>query len=212
MARAVVPALAEVSASGEIVSQIGSYYDDTNPSFAVRLTSGDPTDAASAVGFVIQQESMMIVSPRPYEGADSQFDPRLEQETRSIPAVFIKIGNKSLAEVDRIYQRLRAVEGVPEFSGQTTIDGTMILLGADADVDAVVDAFDSALDGIYPIDSTVVFSSFPESKDYDYETKVPDTRIRRETARERLIDLRAEAESEVAKNRKDSKGTALDAK
>ena len=114
VARAVVPpALAEVSASGEIVSQIGSYYDDTNPSFAVRLTSGDPTDAASAVGFVLQQESMMIVSPRPYEGADSQFDPRLEQETRSIPAVGIKIGNKSLAEVDRIYQRLRAVEEFP---------------------------------------------------------------------------------------------------
>ena len=152
VARSLVPyALAEVGASGTIVSQIGSYYNDTNPSFAVRLTSGDPTDAAAAVGFVLQQESMMIVSPRPYEGADSQFDPRRERETRSIPAVFIKIGDKPLAEVDRIYQRLRAVEGVPEFSGQTTIDGEMmILLDAGVDVDAVVDAFDSALDNRYP--------------------------------------------------------------
>ena len=214
VARAVVPsALAEVSASGEIVSQIGSYYDDTNPSFAVRLTSGDPTDAASAVGFVLQQESMMIVSPRPYEGADSQFDPRLEQETRSIPAVFIRIGDKPLAEVNKIYQRLRAVEGVPEISGQTTIDGEMmILLTVDADVDAVVDAFDSALDNQYPIGSTVLFSSFPEAKDYDYETQRPDTRIRRETARERLIDLRAEAQSEVARAIERLKGTALDAR
>ena len=213
VARSLVPyALAEVGASGTIVSQIGSYYNDTNPSFAVRLTSGDPTDAAAAVGFVLQQESMMIVSPRPYEGADSQFDPRLEQETRSIPAVFIKIGDKPLAEVDRIYQKLRAVEGVPEFSGQTTIDGTMmILFGADADADAVVDAFDSALDSVYPIDSTVLFSSFPESKDYDYETKVPDTRISRSDARERLISLRSQAEREIARITRRIQGEPLDA-
>ena len=206
-------ALAEVGASGTIVSQIGSYYNDTNPSFAVRLTSGDPTDAAAAVGFVLQQESMMIVSPRPYEGADSQFDPRLEQETRSIPAVFIKIGDKPLVEVDRIYQRLRAVEGVPEFSGQTTIDGEMmILLDAGADVDAVVDAFDSALDNQYPIGDIVLFSSFPESKDYDYETQRPDTRVRRETARERLIDLRSQAEREIARITGRLQGEPLDAR
>lgn len=207
VARDIAPSvLAEVSASGEVVSQIGSYKNETNPSFAVRLSSGDPTDAASVLGFVLQQESMMIVSPRPYEGAQSRLDPDLGTETRSIPAIFIKVDDKSQAEIAQIYDTLRTADGAPEFSGQSTIDGNMmILLDGSPDVDAAVAAFDKALGGQYAIDDTVVFSSFPQAKDYNYETEVLNTRVSPEGARRRLNNVRAQAQAEVKRRVQESR-------
>ena len=199
VARAVAPqVLAEVSASGEVVSQVGSYKNETNPSFAVRLSSGDPTDAASALGFVLQQESMMVVSPRPYEGAESRVDPALGTETRSTPAIFIQIGEKSASEVAQIYDTLRNADGAPEFSGQSTIDGNMmILLDGSPDVEAAIEAFDRALNRQYAIDDTVVFSSFPQAKDYNYETEVLNTRVSPEGARGRLNNVRAAVQAGI---------------
>lgn len=178
--------VADLGASGEVVSQVGSYLDDTNPSFAVRLDEGDPLQLAKNLGFRLDQDSMMVMSSRQFEGS-----------FRS-PVVAIDVGDLSLSEIDGIYQTLRSVEGVPQISGQSTIDGRMIiLLDEGADADLVGNAFDKALEGKYTVKGSEAFVSFPEKKDYDYGVLKNVTGRNRKSIQERYRSRRTETQQRI---------------
>lgn len=178
--------VAELGASGEVVSQVGSYLDDTNPSFAVRLDEGDPVQLAKNLGFRLDQDSMMIMSSKEFDGS-----------FRS-PVVAIDVGDLSLSEVDGIYQTLRNVEGVPKISGQSTVDGRMIiLLDEGADADLVGGAFDKALNGKYSVKGSEAFVSFPEKKDYDYGVLKNVTGRNRKSVQERYRSRRTETQQRI---------------
>ena len=179
--------ISEVGANGSVVSQIGSYHDDTNPSFAVRLDEGDPVQLAHNLGFRLDQDSMMIMSSRQFEGS-----------SRS-PVIAIDVGDLSLSEIDQIYQTLRNVEGVPQISGQSTIDGTMtILLEEGADADQIGSAFKSALGDKYNVERGEVFVSFPEKKVYDYDNPKNVTRKNRKAVQGRHRSRRTETQQRIS--------------
>lgn len=178
--------VADLGASGEVVSQVGSYLDDTNPSFAVRLDEGDPLQLAKNLGFRLDQDSMMVMSSRQFEGS-----------FRS-PVIGVDVGDLSLSEIDEIYQTLRNVEGVPQISGQSTIDGTMtILLEEGADADQIGAAFKSALGDKYNVEQGEIFVSFPEKKEYDYDNPKNVTGKNRKAVRERYRNLRTETQQRI---------------
>ena len=178
--------VADLDASGEVVSRIGSYLDDTNPSFAVRLGEGDPLQLAKNLGFRLDQDSMMITSSRQFEGS-----------SRS-PLVAIDVGDLSLSEIDKIYQTIRSVEGVPQISGQSTIDGTMtIVLEEGSDADQIGAAFKSALGDKYNVEKGEIFVSFPEKKEYDYDNPKNVTGKNRKAVRERYRNLRTETQQKL---------------
>lgn len=183
IAEQIVPSVLDATnATGEMLTQVGSYQEFTNPSFAVKLTSGNPMDVAKALGFVLSQDSMMVVAPEQFEGSFQA------------GAITIEIGDKPETEVDRIYQTLRSVEGVPQIQGQTTTGGNMvILLDEGMDAKAMADAFDQALDGEFGIVVHNVAAAFPEKQEYDYASADSDPRGDQGLARQRYRDARAEA-------------------
>lgn len=168
VAQRVIPGvLAQLGGSGVTTSQVGSYMDDTNPSFALRLGSGNPLEVAKMIGFVLSQESMMVISDKPFEGADS------------VGAIDIEIGDKTPAEVDAIYQKLRGitVNGVQPIAGQSTVGGYMTVLNySDVPTDELRALVDEALSKSYNVVSHDVYAAFPQKEDYDYGTPQGDTR------------------------------------
>jgi hypothetical protein len=190
VSKSVLPAILEAAgAAGSVLPQIGSYLADTNPSFSLRLTSGDPAAVAMAVGFVLSQDSMVALSPNAFEGSFEA------------GAVRIQIGDKSLQEIDGIYQTLRGIEGFPQIGGQSTTDGQMtVILEEGVDVEAFSDAVVSALPSEYS--DAVLFNdvnvAFPEKKDYDYGSPENDPAGNAGVARQRYRDVRVQASREVA--------------
>ena len=169
------------------IPQIGSYLDNTNPSFAIKMDAGNPLDLAKNLGFALDQDSMMVMSSENFENAFKA------------GAVDIDVGRLNQAQVDEIYQKLRGIEGIPKIQGQSTIDGKMIVL-LDEGVDAgmMASAFDRALDGKYDVNTSEVFASFPEKAEYDYAS--PQVIPRENTAdfRERYLAFRDQTQRSIA--------------
>ena len=190
VSKSVLPSVLEAAgAEGSVSPQIGSYLDDTNPSFSLRLTSGAPAAVANAVGFVLSQDSMVALSADAFEGSFEA------------GAVRIQIGDKSLQEIDGIYQTLRGIEGFPQIGGQSTTDGQMtLILEEGVDVEAFSDAVVSALPSEYT--DAVLFNdvnvAFPEKKDYDYGSPENDPAGNAGVARQRYRAVRDQAAQEVA--------------
>ena len=190
VSKSVLPSVLEAAeAEGSVSPQIGSYLEDTNPSFSLRLTSGDPAAVANAVGFVLSQDSMVALSADAFEGSFEA------------GAVRIQVGDKSLQEIDAIYQTLRGIEGFPQIGGQSTTDGQMtLILEEGVDVEAFSDAVVSALPSEY---SDAVFFNdvnvaFPEKKDYDYGSSENDPAGNAGVARQRYRAVRVQASQELA--------------
>lgn len=183
VAKQVVPGVLDVSgASGQVTGQIGSYLNDTNPSFAIRLDGGNPMEVAKALGFVLSQDSMMAISTAPFDGSFGAV------------AVRISVGQKTEAEIDAIYQALRGIEGQPQIQGQTTSDGVMtVLLGEGVDAKAMASAMDEKLGGQYEIVTHTINAAFPEKQEYDYASERSDPAGNEGVARQRYRDARAEA-------------------
>lgn len=188
VSKSVLPAALEAAgADGSVFAQIGSYLDDTNPSFSLRLTSGDPAAVARAVGFVLSQDSMVALSADAFEGSFEA------------GAIRIQIGEKSLQEIDAIYQTLRGIEGFPQIGGQSTVDGEMtLILEEGVDRAAFAKAVDKALTSAYTIETTTVNAAFPEKKDYDYASERDDPAGAEGVARQRYRAVRDQASREVA--------------
>jgi hypothetical protein len=151
-------ALKEFGLSGYVDSQVGSYLDDTNPSFALYLNSGDSVSMAKFLGYALSQDSMMVVSPKEGKGLD---------ETG---AVRINIGDATNEEVDSIYQKLRQIEvdGEKPVGGQSYMNGHMVVLNySNVSTDKLSSLINKKLNDKYEVITENVYTAFPEKKDYD---------------------------------------------
>jgi hypothetical protein len=189
VAKNIVPMVLDASgARGTVVGQVGSYGEDTNPSFALMLERGDPLDIAKSIGFALSQDSMMVVAPNKFNGGDV------------VQSVTVNLGQKSPQEVESIYNSLREIEvdGSKPVGGQTFANGFMTILNySDVQTDALADLIDKKLNGGYNVLVTDVYSAFPEKKDYDYASQANDGTGKRADLRQRLRDIRAEATDSV---------------
>ena len=117
VANRVVPVvLRQLRASGVLVEQIGSYLDETNPSFALHLEKGDPLKVASLLACTLAQHSVLVLASKPFVGS------------RYLDAINISVGEKNIEQIDQIYRRLRHGMGAQLIDGQTTSHGMMTIL------------------------------------------------------------------------------------
>ena len=176
--------LKQLKAAGELLPQVGSYIDDTNPSFALRLDKGDPAQVAKVLGFILSQDSMMVLAPAEFS------------DSFKGAALRVMVGDKPTEEIDQIYQTLRAIQidGRQVIGGQSTSGGVMtILLDSQDSADVVGPLVDSALSGAYDVEGHDVHAAFPEKKDYDYGLPEGDPAGDEGLARQRARDARAQA-------------------
>lgn len=188
--RAIVPkVLGAYGNSAVVLDQTGSYLDDTNPSFGLLLKkAGGAVDIANELGFVLSQDSMMLLSPKPFKGGFES------------GAVVIAVGNKTPAEIDAIYQVLRGLRlsNGEQISGQSTANGMMTIMVPAGDANSFANYAHDQLGGAYTVFDEAVYAAFPEKKDYDYGSPQDDPRGKAGLARQRARALRAEASSLVA--------------
>ena len=185
IARSIVrKAMADFDVDGYIAPQVGSYMDDTNPSFALFLNSGDSVEISKFIGFALSQDSMMVISPKPAKGLDK------------VSAITVDLNTQDPAKIDKIYQELRKikVDGETPIGGQTTMNGKMILLNySNVDSNELASLIDDQLKGDYNISVGDVYSAFPEKESYNYANPSDDPRGERGIVRERSRVLRDEA-------------------
>lgn len=177
-----------IGAKGFAFNQIGSYGKDTNPSFSVKVTKGDAPKLANYLGFILSQESMMVVSPNKFKGGDQ------------VGAVTVKIDDESPANVEAIYNSLREIEvnGEKPIGGQSTINGKMVILNySELSTEELAKLVTDKLGDKYEVLSHNVYSSFPEQKDYDYADPQSDPRGNERNLRERSRVIRNEAAQEI---------------
>jgi hypothetical protein len=185
IARSIVrKAMADFDVDGYIAPQVGSYMDDTNPSFALFLNSGDSVEISKFIGYALSQDSMMVISPKPAKGLDK------------VSAITVDLNTQDPAKIDKIYQELRKikVDGETPIGGQTTMNGKMILLNySNVDSNELASLIDDKLKGDYNVSVGDVYSAFPEKESYNYASPSDDPRGERGTIRERSRVLRDEA-------------------
>jgi hypothetical protein len=177
-------ALNKFGLKGYVDTQIGSYLDDTNPSFALYLESGDSVAMANFLGYALSQDSMMVVSPKAGKGLEKT------------GAVRIKIGDASARDVDKIYQQLREIEvdGEKPVGGQSYMNGHMVVLNySNVPTNQLASLIESKLGGDYEVITEDVYTAFPDKKDYDYANSSSDPRGNSGVLRQDSRDLRSEA-------------------
>lgn len=161
--------LGTFNARGRNINVVGSYLNDTNPSFALRISSMDekfsPVDIANSLGYSLRQQSMMVVSP---EMSDGLFQ---------TSASFVDVKNISFAKVKDIYKKLRESpslqddKGESYIGGQSTLDGQMVILNQSPfDAEEFRTRVEGALtEDNYVVKSAEVYAGFPEAKDYNFD-------------------------------------------
>jgi hypothetical protein len=168
---------------GVVTEQIGSWRNNTNPSFAIRIQSGEnPMAVAKGLGFALSQEAMAVISPASFEGG----------EVRG--AVTINHGLTDMAEIDALYQRIRQAVGEDVINGQSTVDGEMIIvLDSGVDSIATAESINEAIQSQYNVSHSDVYAAFPSKEEYNYEDQATDAgRIDPDT-REGISSLRSQA-------------------
>lgn len=182
-------AMLDLDVDGVLTSQVGSYIDDTNPSFAFFLKKGNAVDVAKYLGFALSQDSMVILSPRPGPGLEK------------VGAIVVNVKTQNAKQIDDIYQSLRSirVNGEQPVGGQSTMNDKMILLNySDVTTDNLAKLIDEKLGGTYDVETTDVFSAYPEKKDYDYASPQNDPRGKAGAIRERARLLQSQATAELS--------------
>lgn len=183
--RAIVPrVLGANDNAGLFVPQVGSWMDNTNPSFAVLLNkSGNALDVAKEIGFVLSQEGMALFGPKSFKGSFES------------GAVVIDAGNATEADIAALYTRLRQIP-LPDgklIEGQSTVKGQMTVLVPAEFASAWADAVADALGSAYTVRWETAYAAFPGSKEYDYASAQNDPRGKGGLARQRARALRDEA-------------------
>lgn len=141
--------LQDQQATGVVSPQIGSYLDDTNPSFALHLEGGKVLNVAGQLACVLSQQSVLVMSSEGFNGS-SLFE-----------AVHIQLGENDVRQVDTVYQKVRQMDGLPRIDGQTTSQGRMtILLPVGAEADTVASAMRETLGGQFPTDASFVHGAW----------------------------------------------------
>jgi hypothetical protein len=180
-------AMEAVGIQGYLANQIGSYENDTNPSFGLFVKKGSADqilELAKMLGYALSQKSMVVASPKETKGLDKN------------GAIRILVGNIDIQKADQIYQRLRAirVNGKPILDGQTTVHGQMVIMNFyGLTIEEFAEKIHNQLNGEYNVTIDDVYSSLIEEKDYKYGDPKSDPRGNRGVLRERSRALRTEA-------------------
>jgi hypothetical protein len=191
--------LSQFGLKGYVDTQVGSYLDDTNPSFALYLDSGDSVAVAKFLGHALSQYAMTVISPKAGKGLDKT------------GAVRLNIGDATASEVEKIYQQLREikVDGKSIIGGQSYINGNMVVLNySDVQTDQLAKLIDSKLDEKYKLIVEDVYTAFPEKKDYNYANPSSDPRGNAGVLRQASRDLRSKATKLLEKELKLQSGKA----
>ena len=183
-------AMEQFGGEGRVASQVGSYLDDTNPSFALYLDKGNPVEISKYLGYILGQDSMMVISPRPAPG--------LEQ----VGAVIVDINSQDPVKVNEVYQRLHQIKVGEEqpVQGQSTINGKMVVLNySNLSTNDLAKAIANELAGAYDVATTEVYSAFPEKDSYDYTDPATDPSGKKGDLRVAARALRSQATNLLAK-------------
>ena len=164
------PLLDALGVQGEIAPQVGSYLDDTNPSFS--LTTSDPRAAlvAGAIGYAGAQDSMMVVHGEPFEGGEP------------VGAVRVTLPREGFEFVRQVYDRLRRIEvgGERPVAGQTTVGREMLILNySNVPTETLAQLVADALDSIFEVGQQSLFAAFPQKSEYDYASQDREVRVGR---------------------------------
>lgn len=103
--------LADLHITGEVVTQLGGWMDDTNPSFALVVSRGDPLLAARAIGYALDQEAVYALGLKSFTGAEKT------------GIIHIDIAGK---DAHKIYMQIRALDR-DAISGHSTIGNEMLI-------------------------------------------------------------------------------------
>ena len=183
-------AMEQFGGEGRVASQVGSYLDDTNPSFALYLDKGNPVEISKYLGYILGQDSMTVISPRPAPG--------LEQ----VGAVIVDINSQDPVKVNEVYQRLHQITVGEEqpVQGQSTINGKMVVLNySNLSTNDLAKAIANELAGAYDVATTEVYSAFPEKDSYDYTDPATDPSGKKGDLRVAARALRSQATNLLAK-------------
>ena len=173
---------------GLAFSQVGSYGKDTNPSFSVKMKKGDTLNFTKYLGFVFLQNEMAVMSQTKFSGSGL------------VGAVTVDVGNAEQERIKQIYETLREIEvnGEQPVSGQSTINGNMVILNySDVDTKELADLIDAKLGNKFGVKTTTIYAAYPSKSEYNYASPGDDPRGKERNIRERARALRAEASGEI---------------
>lgn len=189
IAQQIVPKVLDtLGTQGDLTHQVGSYLDDTNPSFALKLR--DPSkvgDVANMLGHVLSQDSMMAIAEKPFPGAEK------------VDAIAVDLKGE---DPKAIYDKLHAitVDGEQPIQGQTTVDGKMWVLNySKVPTDQLADLVDKTLDSSHIVEKNEVYASFPSKENYGYasDRQPGETAPAQSPLQERADSLRNEASGAI---------------
>jgi len=169
--------LADLHITGEVVTQLGGWMDDTNPSFALVVSRGDPLLAARAIGYVLDQEAVYALGLKSFTGAEKT------------GIIHIDIAGK---DAHKIYMQIRALDR-DAISGHSTI-GNEMLIGLPIDrmneLEQDIDAIARKEDVLVSLDEGYGATI----KDYGYDIRNETRDSRKQRAEAGYVDRwRAEA-------------------
>jgi hypothetical protein len=148
--------------SASVMPQVGSYLDDTNPSFALMVENPANADPLSkGMGAALEQDSMMVVSKSPFPGSDP------------VGAVQIRFPDAvSFDEAKQVYDQLRqsiTYNGEPVIAGQTTVGNAMLILNySDMPTADLAREVSRVVRPGVRATYQEINAAFPERKDYGY--------------------------------------------
>lgn len=164
VASEVVPkVLREFSTTGDFVINVGGYEGKTNPSMSLNISRPElAVQIAKALGFVMRQDSMMVVSETP------------SKDTEEVGMVQIRLPEGfGLKEIDALHQKLWELkqDGKNLVGGFTVQDNVMIILNYSGVENATLGGIIQQHIGEgFDVDVGEVYSAFPQKEEYDYGT------------------------------------------
>lgn len=194
IANRIVPRVAELfGTSGKFAMQSGGYEGATNPSMALEVEN--PTrivEIAKALGHVLSQDSMMVVSPVEVAG------------TERVGVVTIELQDGIADEdVAALYDRLWEMErdGQKLIGGHTTANGKMAILNySGIDTKTLAEMVNDHLDNQYTVRSESAYAAFPQKEDYGYASDTQQGAAAAGSSVRAGVDrLRAEASRQIGR-------------
>lgn len=144
-----------IGIKGVVREQFGGYLNDTNPSFAAIIPSGTEPSRELA-GFALSQDSMMVVSAKPMDGAD-----KVGIITVHLPK------DISIQQAHSVYQELHGIDdGVVQ--GHTTVNGEMTFVDYSGDTAGLAAKIHDVLGDRYDVSHGEGYAAFPQKEDYGY--------------------------------------------
>jgi len=197
VANEIVPeVLKEFSITGEVQPSLGGYNGATNPSLAlVTPKSALTSQLSKALGYILAQDSVAVVSEHPFAGSD-----RLSAVTIELPE------GAGEAQVEALYDQLWQLvddNGNHLVGGYSVMDDQMVILNFSGVDDAqFAQMIDTTLQGEYRVNLDQVHSTLIEKEEYGYggnrsqrqaSTRKPSVETRHlDILRERALQLRDE--------------------